>query len=504
MIPFIFRLRKSIRFEKGEASSIVISDIPLNIIRVSPRAEAVLKLCDGTNTLKQIVDKTGISDEAQVFKMCEYFNRKGILEIEPAEDSSYVPSVTVIIPTRDRKGELVECLESVLAQDYPKDKLEVIVIDDGSEDGTDDVVRAFPCKLLSHKNSRGQSYCRNLGAKEAHGEILAFVDSDCVAGRQWLRELVHYFQWDRIGAVGGFVDGYFQESPLDRYEKTCSPLNMGAHIIHGSNDGSAFYVPTCNLLVRKTAYAAIGGITESLHVGEDVDFCWRLRNAGYDMFYVPRGAVRHKHRNSLGRMLKRRADYGTSEAQLYGLHQERTKVFQVPPLAAIAFISLCAALLTSSMLLVIPAGICLVLEAGLKLRRISRMNLSIPLWKVLFSTVRSHVSFFYFISFHLVRYYILLFLVLGFVSPLPGCWVSSWSLWQRRWTMLSRRQNWPFRPLSSTMFWTTFLTNQGFLPDASGQGTFGPIYQGFSEDHLPSRETATVSAKASPRGSTND
>ena len=418
MIPFIFSLRKEIRFEKREASFIVISEMPLNVIRVSARAEGILRLCDGTKTIEQIADKIGIAEEAQVFKICEYFNKKGVLEIAAADSGSYAPSVTVIIPTRDRKGELAECLKSVFAQDYPKDKLEVIVIDDGSEDGTGEVGHMFSCKLFSHKNSHGQSYCRNLGAKEARGEILAFIDSDCVAGSSWLKELVPYFKWDRIAAVGGFVDGYFDESPLDRYEKVCSPAQHGRSY-HSRLERTAqpFMCPRATCWSEEWPTLKRVESRKPLHVGEDVDFCWRLRSAGYDMFYVPRGAVQHKHRNSLGKMLKRRADYGTSEALLYALHEERKKMFQVPPLAAISFFSLCAAILASSVPLLIPAGICFVLDAGMKFRRITGMSIHIPLWKLLFSTVRSHISFLYFISFHLVRYYILLFFILGFFSP---------------------------------------------------------------------------------------
>jgi len=85
-----------------------------------------------------------------------------------------------------------------------------------------------------------------------------------------------------------------------------------------------------------------------MHVGEDVDFCWRMRDAGDDLLYVPAGTVRHKHRNRLGRFLRRRADYGTSEATLCRLHPRKKKVFQVPPLAVLRFLALCCAILLFS------------------------------------------------------------------------------------------------------------------------------------------------------------
>lgn len=415
MIPLLYRLREEIRFEWQENSCVVISETPLNVVRVRERAVEVLRLCDGSRTLAQIALVTAMTEE-QVFRLCEYFNKKAILEIAPVTGGDYFPSVTVIIPTKDRRDELAECLESVFSQDYLNGSVEVIVVDDGSKDGTRALVNSFNCKLLSHEISRGQSYCRNIGAREARGEILAFLDSDCVAGLTWLKEIVAYFRWTRIGAVGGYVDGYFDNSSLDRYEQAFSPLNMGSHILYGTDDNSNIYTPTCNLLVRRKAYMQTGGIREDMHVGEDVDFCWRMRAKGYDTLYVPVGAVKHKHRNELGKMLKRRRDYGTSEATLYTLHPEKKKTFQIPLLATVSFFSLCAAILLLSMLPLFVAGACFLFEVWMKVSKLARMSLCIPLRRICFSVARNFFSFSYFASFHVVRYYLVALFLLGFAA----------------------------------------------------------------------------------------
>ncbi|MDP2755948.1 MAG: mycofactocin biosynthesis glycosyltransferase MftF, partial [Nitrospirota bacterium] len=311
---------------------------------------------------------------------------------------------------------IAECLESIFSQDYPKHKIELIVIDDGSKDGTGNLVSMFPCKLLSHQKSRGQSYCRNLGARKANGEILAFLDSDCVAGTTWLKEIVTYFQWDSVGAVGGYVDSYFTTSPLDRYEETYSPLNMGKRFLCDTDEGSTFYVPTCNLLVQREAFLRTGGFQEQMDLGEDVDFCWRMRAKGYDTLYVPVGAVKHKHRNELGKMLKRRRDYGTSEATLYTLHPEKKKTFQIPLLATVSFFSLCAAILLLSMLPLFVAGACFLFEVWMKVSKLARMSLCIPLRRICFSVARIFVSCSDFASFHVVRYYLVALFLLGFAA----------------------------------------------------------------------------------------
>jgi mycofactocin glycosyltransferase len=412
MIPIIYKLRDSIRFEACGDSCLVISEVPLNVVQASKRAVRILQLCDGTRTVLQIANEAGIAGENQVFKICDYFNRKSVLETHVANNDGYFPPITVIIPTRDRGASVVECLKSIYSQEYPPGRIEVIVIDDGSRDETSKLVSAFSCKLIVNPSSHGQSYCRNLGAREAKNEILAFLDDDCVPGRTWLRDLVPYIQWEEVGAVGGYVDGYSNESLLDRYEKEFSLLNLGKHIFRSVND--RFFVPTCNMLIRKKAFVETGGIRETLHIGEDVDFCWRMRDAGWQALYVPSGTVRHKHRNTLGKWMRRRADYGTSEAVLSKLHPQRRKTLQWQPFAAAAFLGVgfAIALLTLYPLIVTMASF--IAETWLKALRLRRKRIRTPFGKVCFSVLRMYMSYFYMMSFHLSRYYLVLFLLLGF------------------------------------------------------------------------------------------
>jgi mycofactocin glycosyltransferase len=414
VIPLTYRLRKEVRFERRDGSFLVISNTPLSVVRVSERAASILRSCDGRKNVALIAAEVTSLTEEQIFRIFDYFNKKGVLEPVQTKNEGYYPPVTVIIPAKDRAEELKGCLESVFTQEYPTDMIEVIVIDDGSRDETAGVARSFPCKLFSLEKSRGQSFCRNLGAGVGKGEILAFLDSDCIAAKTWLRDLVPLFQWGRVGAVGGRVDGYFEESGLDRYENAFSSLSMGKHMIYGSNDESLVYAPTCNLLTRKTVYAEIGGIRDGMHVGEDVDFCWRMRARGHALLYVPFGNVKHKHRNRLLAMLKRRLEYGTSEGALYRLHPRKKKVLPVPVASALAFAGLCASIVFLSLLPLPLCLACFLFDAASKTVRTGRMGIRIPLRKVAFSVVRTYLSFFYFVSFHLVRYYLVPILLVGF------------------------------------------------------------------------------------------
>ena len=296
----------------------------------------------------------------------------------------------------------------------PQTCIEIIVINDGSLDETQKLVSGFPCKLLTNPKSRGQSYCRNLGAQHAKGEILAFLDDDCVAGRTWLRDLVPYFQWEEVGAVGGYVDGYSNKSLLDRYEKPFSRLNLGKYIFRGTKDQSTFFIPTCNMLVRKKVFDETEGIRETMRLGEDVDFCWRMRDAGWQALYVPSGIVMHKHRNTLGKMLRRRADYGTSEAVLCTLHPRKRKTLQWRFLATAAFLGLCFAIAFLTLFPLFITGGSFVVETAVKALRLRRKRVRISFGKVGFSVLRMYMSYFYMMSFHLVRYYLVLLLLLGF------------------------------------------------------------------------------------------
>jgi mycofactocin system glycosyltransferase len=414
MIPIIYQLRDSIRFVDAQNSILAVSEIPLNIIRVSGRAVRILQLCDGERTVGQISEETGIGPEEQVFEICDYFNKKAFLETGYIKSRDYFPTVTVIIPTKNRRETVAECLESVFAQDYPADRMETIVVDDGSQDETHTLEQLKACRYRVNQRSRGQSYCRNFAAKEARGEILAFLDSDCVAGRRWLRDLVQGFQWDKIGAVGGYVDGYSQKSGLDRYDRVYSSLHSGRYIRFGSNDKSGFYLPACNLLVRKEVFFSNGGFVESLHLGEDVDFCWRMRKSGLYALYVPAGEVKHKHRNRLRSMLRRRFDYGTSEAVLHKLHPEKTKILQVRPLPAVVFAGLCGSVLFLDLRFVLVAVLCFLLGALSKIFKLHKYRLRLSFRRVLFSLARIHTSSLYFLAFHLIRYYLILLIILGF------------------------------------------------------------------------------------------
>jgi mycofactocin system glycosyltransferase len=407
--------------DTGDGRWRALCDLPLSVVSINAAAARLLTLTRGGVDVSGLAGALSV-DEERVLKLCEYFRGKGMLDVTSTRpDPPVTPMVSVIVPTKDREAELDECLAALSVLDYPRDRYEVIVVDDGSTDGTVAVAGRYPCHLVSNGRNRGQSYSRNVGVQRASGEILAFLDSDCVAEPHWLRDLSPYFSWPRVAAVGGYVAGYYDRSRLDRYEQVASSLNMGERLLMAADDPGTFYVPTCNLLVRHAAYAAVGGIREDLRVGEDVDLCWRLRSRGDYLLYVPQGRVRHKHRNRLAAMVRRRAEYGTSEAMLHVLHPEKRKRFRLAPAPLVTFAALAAALIGRRPWLLAVCLFPVLWDGSRRLLHLRREGAGVPWRWVWFAVLRGHLSTSYFLFFHLVRYYLLLLVAAGFV--LPGLWL---------------------------------------------------------------------------------
>lgn len=451
-IPLSYRLRDGVRIEPAGGVWRVVSELPLAVVRVNEAAARMLAAARIGAAVRDLAAASGV-DQERVVELCERFRRRGFLDVvagvaaftdpgvapagatvgSPAAARTgaaggvsagvprRAPTVSVIVPTKDRAEELDGCLASLSALDYPRESLEVIVVDDGSTDDTADVARRYPCVYRANERNRGQSYCRNLGARAATGEILAFIDSDCVASPGWLSDLVPLFSWPRVAAAGGYVAGYYDGSRLDRYEQAASSLNMGERVILMTDDRTMAYLPTCNLLVRRDAYLSIGGLREEMRVGEDVDLCWRLRKAGGYLIYSPTGTVSHRHRRRLRGMLAQRAAYGTSEALLHGLHPEKRKTMPVRLLPALTTGMLALALVSlepmALPLCVAPA----IADALRGASRLARSGVRVPARRVWSAALRGHLSFAYSVSFHLVRYYLLVVVAAGFAAP--GLWL---------------------------------------------------------------------------------
>ncbi|CAB5110057.1 hypothetical protein D3OALGA1CA_4487 [Olavius algarvensis associated proteobacterium Delta 3] len=412
-----FVLQPDIQLFPRPGGGVVLQQQPLRAIRVNTAAFRALARSQKGLSLPMSEDTDTVDNTKKLLSFLDTLCQAEILAWSPPSEP-YEPTVSIIVPVYNRADDLDVCLTSLLALDYPPAKLEIIVVDDASRDHTASVARRYPVRLVVMPQNVGQSAARNEAVRHANGELLAFIDSDCIADSGWLRELLPYFHDPRVVLVGGKVDAWDGGSLLDEYEKTNSALDMGPKVRVGASPISDVYVPTCNMLVRKTAYRAVQGLDADLHLGEDVDFCWKLKSHGYRCVYTPTGRVLHKHRTRLWDSLKRRFEYGTSEAMLYARYDQVTKRFPRQPIGLLMLLGGLVALLSQNLVLAGALFLLPVIEAIYKRRHLAHaldVRLSLP--RVILATMKSHFLLIYYLTYYGVRYYFGLYLLTTIIWP---------------------------------------------------------------------------------------
>lgn len=424
--PLSFRLRPSARFHRlPDGKAALVLRFPLRAVFIHDFWQPVLAcLGDGAwAPLERIAGSVPHIPPEQIELFLNTLIRKGYVAQEGflLLDEADYPSVSVIIPVRNRPEEIAACLGSLTRLDYPAERLEIIAVDDASEDGTPEAVARFPeVRLLRMQQHRQASFCRNRAAEIARGDILAFIDSDCLADATWLRELVPAFRDASLGALGGWVDAAVEENGLDRYEKVKSALKIGAWFKRSEAAERFFYVPTCNFLVRRDVFTSLDGFRENLHVGEDVDFCWRLQDAGPTLEYRPMGRVSHKHRNRLAAFCARRFDYGTSEPVLQQLHTGRVKTLFLPWSESIFWLVVLLAMVLKTALPLLPAAGMLLSDGIRKHGRLKARQIPVTRCQVFTAVIRGYLSFVYHCCSFISRYYLVVVPVVALLSPLAA------------------------------------------------------------------------------------
>jgi glycosyltransferase involved in cell wall biosynthesis len=230
-----------------------------------------------------------------------------------------VPKVSVLVCTRNGRRTLPGCLEAIARLDYPD--YEIIVVDDGSTDGTGDWVAAnSPTARLVRTTGIGLSAARNLAAGAASGEILAYLDDDCEPDAFWLRHAVKGMQEHGLAVAGGPNLAPPKPGALQAVLDRLPGLPVQVML----DDLRAEHLPGCNLLVRAEAFAALGGFDARFHTaGDDVDFCWRALEAGVTPGFLPGAVVWHHRRSTPWKYLKQQIGYGKAEALLAGVWKDR-------------------------------------------------------------------------------------------------------------------------------------------------------------------------------------
>lgn len=226
--------------------------------------------------------------------------------------------ISVIICTYNGSATLAACLESLENLNYPG--YEVLLVDDGSTEDISRTAQAFPKVRYLRQPHAGLSAARNLGMEEARGELLAYTDDDCIVDEDWLNHAAAGFDDEAWVACGG---PNIPPGPRNAVEAVVAAApGSPTHVM--LNDAEAEHLPGCNLVIRKASLKAVGGFRTRYHTaGDDVDICWRLREAGGRLRFVPGAMVWHHRRRTYRAYLRQQRGYGHAEALLMKDHPGR-------------------------------------------------------------------------------------------------------------------------------------------------------------------------------------
>ena len=234
-----------------------------------------------------------------------------------------IPFLSVIIPTYNRAEMLKKCLEALAGQDYPEDRYEIIVIDDGSQQPMEPVVRPFRESMttaLIFQENQGPASARNRGARQAKGDFLLFTDDDCVPRPNWLSAMADQI----ISKPNTIVAGRTPSGFRDHLFPVASEL-IAEYFkrILASGAGPGF-ATTNNLAISVPDFRQLDGFNPRLRQGEDRDFCYRAKTSGYQLFYTEDAVVDHYHALTFGQFFMLHVGYGRGSCQFHRLHKNQS------------------------------------------------------------------------------------------------------------------------------------------------------------------------------------
>jgi glycosyltransferase involved in cell wall biosynthesis len=203
------------------------------------------------------------------------------------------PLVSVIVPVYNRERFLAAALDSVFAQDYRP--LEVIVVDDGSTDGTAAVARSYPEVRYLYQSNQGVAAARNAGVAASRGELLAFLDSDDLWASNKLSSQVGFLlAHPQVGLVLCHMDT-FLEPGIER------PAWIKPHLLEGANPAN---LPSA-LVVRRSVFERVGNFDAAYVVSEDVDWFARAKDLRIPLHFLPEALLhRRVHAGNLSQQVK--------------------------------------------------------------------------------------------------------------------------------------------------------------------------------------------------------
>jgi cellulose synthase/poly-beta-1,6-N-acetylglucosamine synthase-like glycosyltransferase len=207
----------------------------------------------------------------------------------PATD----PVVSVVVPIRNGADTIGECIEALLANDYPPERREILVVDNASSDGTAEIIRRYAVTYLRAERP-GVSHARNRGIEASRGELVAFLDGDCVAEPSWLTAVVRPFDDPSVGCVAGEL----QHGPV-RTAAQRQAARMLGHWQRFATSSNPPFVVTANAAFRRHVFEEIGYFDSRFPKAQDVELSLRFNSlTDLRIVYCAEAVARHIHRRT--------------------------------------------------------------------------------------------------------------------------------------------------------------------------------------------------------------
>ncbi|MFC1648894.1 glycosyltransferase [Nanoarchaeota archaeon] len=229
------------------------------------------------------------------------------------------PEISVIVPVYNGERYIEGCLNSLLNQSLTKSKYEILIIDNGSTDKTPELVRKHKVKLFSEKK-KGAANARNKGMKAAKGNLIVFTDSDCIANKDWLKNLLESSK--SADAIAGEVIPYEKRTLAQKYiAKRRRSTKKSWELKRKTAPG---YIRTSNFAVKRKVIKKVGFFDTRFANcgGEDDDYAWRVHWAGFKIAVNPKAKILHRDRDTLKALYKQTYRNGLAYCNLISKYPE--------------------------------------------------------------------------------------------------------------------------------------------------------------------------------------
>ena len=235
------------------------------------------------------------------------------------------PEYSIVVPTYRRPDQLARCLSAIEALDFPRDRFEVLVVDDGSPAPPIELVASLERSLDIHlvcAPHGGPAAARNTGARRARGRHLVFTDDDCAPHPDWLRAIDRWLSTSQEPlAIGGHTVNRLADNI---YATASQEIVDFLYEYFGGHSAERRFFTTNNFVIPRAEFLMIGGFDEGfeLAAAEDRDLCERWRASGKALQYAPDVVVDHAHTLNFARFNRQHFHYGRGA---FDLHRSRAR-----------------------------------------------------------------------------------------------------------------------------------------------------------------------------------